>query len=156
LDYVYKATPETVRQTLERIPSATNVNKSLSLGGFKEAVDFVNRFIDKKTSSNKQEIQENLKKVKVFIYNKFTIVYLLFRYYGCLQNFPLGNNKPVKSDKQRLQKRNQLTSIEKRELGLHKLPKSGLTYESFTNLHKLWKEYMDSFLELNMRFQIQF
>jgi hypothetical protein len=78
---VYKATSETVRQTLERIPSATNANQSLSLAGFKEAVDFVNRFIDRKTTTNKQEIQENLKKVFLFSKN-FLNVYLLFLYYG--------------------------------------------------------------------------
>ena len=152
---MYQATPETVRKTLEGIPSATNANQSLSLAGFKEAVDFVHRFIDQKTTTNKQEIPENLKKVFVF-YKNFPNVYLLFCYYGWLQNFSLKNNKPLKKDKQKLQKRNQLTSIEKRKLGLHKLPKSGLTYESFTELHKLWKEYMESFLDLNMRFLIQF
>ena len=92
---MYQATPEIVRKTLEGIPSATNANQSLSLAGFKEAVDFVHRFIDQKTTTNKQEIPENLKKVFVF-YKNFPNVYLLFCYYGRLQNFSLKNNKPLK------------------------------------------------------------
>ena len=36
----------------------------------------------------------------------------------------------------------QLTAREKRNLGLYRLPKTGLQYASFTELADLWREYM--------------
>ena len=47
-----------------------------------------------------------------------------------------------------------LSSIEKRRLGLHKLPKTGLKYVSFAPLHQLWLEYIENNLGLEMRFVI--
>ena len=58
--------------------------------------------------------------------------------------------KPSKSVKCR-RKKTLLTSIEKKNLGLQKLPKKGLKYESFSALHNLWAEYMEHFLDLNNR-----
>nr|SVE73274.1 EOG090X0GV5 [Ceriodaphnia reticulata] len=64
------------------------------------------------------------------------------------RHVPLKNVKPVKANNQNRNKKKLLTSIEKRKLGLHKLPKAGLKYKSFASLHKLWVEYMENFLDL--------
>jgi len=53
-------------------------------------------------------------------------------------------------------KKTLLTSIEKRKLGLQKLPKKGLKYQSFSALHHLWAEYIENFLDLNTRYLIVF
>jgi len=42
-----------------------------------------------------------------------------------------------------------LTAREKRDLGLHRLPKKGLNYQQFKDLHELWKGYMQELLELD-------
>ena len=35
-------------------------------------------------------------------------------------------------------------------MGLHRLPKTGLSYKSFANLHQLWVEHMEAYLELKL------
>ena len=50
-------------------------------------------------------------------------------------------NKPRVSKKM-------LTAREKRELGLHRLPKIGLQYEQFKDLHELWSGYMKELLDM--------
>ena len=66
---------------------------------------------------------------------------------------PLKNaSKPVKENKQNRNRKKVLTSIEKRKLGLHKLPRTGLKYRSFASLHKFWVEYMENFLDLEARY----
>ncbi|XP_049838588.1 ribonuclease P protein subunit p29 [Schistocerca gregaria] len=47
------------------------------------------------------------------------------------------------------QKKSQLTLSEKRELGLHKLNKSGLKYSDFCPLHSLWKQYFSSYIDIS-------
>ncbi len=39
-----------------------------------------------------------------------------------------------------------MTAHEKRKLGLCKLPKTGLVYEDFRNIHQLWLGYMNELL----------
>nr|SVE74527.1 EOG090X0GV5 [Daphnia barbata] len=63
-------------------------------------------------------------------------------------HFRLNTNKPAKDNKGIRSQRKVLTSVEKRRLGLHKLPKTGLKYRSCAPLHQLWVEYMENFLEL--------
>nr|SVE92736.1 EOG090X0GV5 [Megafenestra aurita] len=60
----------------------------------------------------------------------------------------VGSIKPVKENSKKRNKRKVLTSIERRKLGLHKLPKTGLKYKSFGPLHQLWREYMEHVLDL--------
>ena len=48
-------------------------------------------------------------------------------------------------------RKNLLTSIEKRKLGLQNLPKN-LKYKSFTKLHKAWQTYIEGFLNLDVRY----
>jgi ribonuclease P protein subunit POP4 len=66
----------------------------------------------------------------------------------------LRNVKPVKENKKTRMRKKVLSSIEKRRLGLHKLPKTGLKYVSFAPLHQLWLEYIENNLGLEMRFVI--
>lgn len=47
------------------------------------------------------------------------------------------------------QKKSQMTLSEKRELGLHKLKKTGLKYNDFRPLHSLWKQYFSSYIDIN-------
>jgi len=42
----------------------------------------------------------------------------------------------------------QLTAREKRDLGLNRLPKVGLKYEQFKELHELWTSYMNDLLDI--------
>jgi ribonuclease P protein subunit POP4 len=66
----------------------------------------------------------------------------------------LRNVKPDKENKKTRMRKKVLSSIEKRRLGLHKLPKTGLKYVSFAPLHQLWLEYIENNLGLEMRFVI--
>ncbi|XP_046460161.1 ribonuclease P protein subunit p29-like [Daphnia pulex] len=66
------------------------------------------------------------------------------------KNFPLKNNKTLKDNKSKRTKKKLLTSIEKRKLGLHKLPKTGIKYASLAPLHQLWVEYMENNLNLEI------
>nr|SVE73904.1 EOG090X0GV5 [Daphnia atkinsoni] len=56
--------------------------------------------------------------------------------------------KPTKDNKKTRTRKKALTAIEKRRLGLHKLPKVGIKYKACAPLHQLWVEYMENFLEL--------
>nr|SVE70765.1 EOG090X0GV5 [Daphnia similis]SVE71394.1 EOG090X0GV5 [Daphnia similis]SVE72027.1 EOG090X0GV5 [Daphnia similis]SVE72654.1 EOG090X0GV5 [Daphnia similis] len=64
------------------------------------------------------------------------------------KNFPLKIGRPAKENKKTRTRKKALTSIEKRRLGLHKLPKTGIKYKACAPLHQLWVEYMENFLEL--------
>ena len=44
--------------------------------------------------------------------------------------------------------RRQLTAGERRKLGLARLPKRGLKYQSFIPLHTMWQQYMEELLDL--------
>ena len=50
--------------------------------------------------------------------------------------------KPVRKS------RRQLTAGERRKLGLARLPKRGLKYQSFIPLHTMWQQYMEELLDL--------
>ena len=67
------------------------------------------------------------------------------------KNFPLRNARTLQINRKTRHKKKLLTSIEKRRMGLHKLPKTGLVYNSFLPLHNLWLEYMENFLDLDNR-----
>ncbi|KAI9560723.1 hypothetical protein GHT06_011673 [Daphnia sinensis] len=64
------------------------------------------------------------------------------------KNYPLRVGRPAKENKKTRTRKKALTSIEKRKLGLHKLPKTGIKYKACAPLHQLWVEYMENFLEL--------
>jgi ribonuclease P protein subunit POP4 len=53
------------------------------------------------------------------------------------------------TEKLRLSKK-YLTSRERRDLSVHRLPKKGLKYDMFKPLHALWKDYIKELLDLEM------
>ena len=75
---------------------------------------------------DKKEINGEFRKTLVLSYQKPKLV----------------KRKPVRKTKK------PLTSKEKRDLGLHRLPKKGLKYSSFESLHQLWLGYMTELLDL--------
>jgi len=121
LDYVYKTVPDVIRKTID--------NSHTSQGpptDFANAVEFVSNFIKNRTVGNLEDITSTLKK-----------------------NFPLTTIKPTKATKRNRHKKNLLTSVERKKLGLQKLPKN-LKYKSFVKLHKAWNEYIETFLNLDI------
>nr|SVE94584.1 EOG090X0GV5 [Simocephalus serrulatus] len=101
------------------------------------------------------KVKENAKESELMIYKPLpTEVRMTLqkqtRNLGSTSHFPLKNPSHTKEKKCVRNKKKTLTSIEKRKLGLHKLPKTGLKYKSFAALHKLWMEYMESVLDLEV------
>nr|SVE76731.1 EOG090X0GV5 [Daphnia longispina] len=119
----YKPLPVDARVTLEQqsqILGSTTKNSSKS-------EDFLIEYLEPRTSANIDDLSALFKK-----------------------NLPLRNVKPVKENKKTRMRKKVLSSIEKRRLGLHKLPKTGLKYVSFAPLHQLWLEYIENNLGLEM------
>ena len=83
-------------------------------------------FEEKLPVNDKHEVQSEFKKTVVLSYQK------------------PKTNKPKRPRKSK----KALTSKEKRSLGLHRLPKKGLKYESFSSLNSLWQSYMTELLDL--------
>nr|SVE79837.1 EOG090X0GV5 [Daphnia magna]SVE82248.1 EOG090X0GV5 [Daphnia magna] len=119
---IYKPLPVEVRVTLEQ--------HSLLLGPTQSSIKkgedtFLMSYIQTRTPVIPEELTTQFKK-----------------------NFPLKIGRPAKENKKTRTRKKVLTSIEKRRLGLHKLPKTGIKYKACAPLHQLWVEYMENFLEL--------
>lgn len=67
------------------------------------------------------------------------------------KNLPLSKQakKKIKTSQPRKKAKKQLTAREKRDLGLFKVEKTSLKYETFKKLHYLWLEYMKEVLPLD-------
>jgi len=64
------------------------------------------------------------------------------------KNIPLGKQQKKKiKQAQPLRKGKSLTAREKRNLGLYKLDKTGLKFETFKKLHFLWLDYMREIID---------
>lgn len=121
LDYVYKTVPDDVRKTIANAQPSEEPSTD-----FANAIGFVSNFVKNRTAGDLEDITSSMKK-----------------------NFPLTTIKPTKSVKRNRHRKNLLTSIEKRKLGLQNLPKN-LKYKSFTKLHKAWQTYIEGFLNLDV------
>jgi len=85
--------------------------------------DFLGRQLNPK---HRDEIDDDLKKVYILEAQK--------------------SRRLKKSKKPRISKK-QLTSREKRQLGLYRLPKTGLLYTNFKELNELWTQYVRQLLD---------
>ena len=83
-------------------------------------------FENRLPKSDKKEIDGEFKKTLVLSYQKPKIL----------------KNKPVRKTKK------PLTAKEKRSLGLYRLPRQGLRYQSFLSINSLWMGYMTELLDL--------
>nr|SVE76105.1 EOG090X0GV5 [Daphnia hispanica] len=119
---IYKTLPVEVRVTLEQQSRIVGPLKSNSKKG---EDGFLMSYVQPRTCADTEELAVQFKK-----------------------HFPLRHAKPVKENKKTRTRKKALTSIEKRRLGLHKLPKTGIKYKACAPLHQLWVEYMENFLEL--------
>jgi len=94
--------------------------------GLSDNYPSVNEFLDEKIKNDKDKskIQDLFKKRLILVSNK---------------SRKKWKNKPRTGAKE-------LTAKEKRNLGLDRLPKTGLQYTNFTELTSLWHEYMKDLL----------
>ena len=63
-------------------------------------------------------------------------------------NFHSQPGKKIKMAQPRKKKGKYLTAYEKKKLGLNKLPKVGLKFSDFHELHSMWQDYMCEVLNL--------
>ena len=66
------------------------------------------------------------------------------------QSIVMSKRKRPKKQQQVRLRKGVLTSRSRRELGLHKLDRTGLRYADYLPLNELWQQYMRVYLSLDM------